>query len=107
MQENTHGTGPLAAGQMTIAWSELLITQIADAVAARLGDSDRRSTSQSPWLDVDGAAAYLNSTSEAVRKAAQRGQLPGHQLHGPRSRWWFHRDELDALILNDGVMERR
>jgi excisionase family DNA binding protein len=90
---------------MTIAWPELLITQIADAVAARLSDSDRRTTSQSPWLDVDGAAAYLNSTSEAIRKAAQRGQLPGHQLNGPRSRWWFHRDELDALILNDGVTE--
>jgi hypothetical protein len=78
----------MAAGQMTIAWPELLITQIADAVAARLGDSDRRGTSQSPWLDVDGAAAYLNSTPDAVRKAAQRGQLPGHQLHGaaPRRR---------------------
>jgi hypothetical protein len=103
MQENTQEAGPITAGQMTIAWPELLITQIADAVTARLGDTDRRSTSQSPWLDVDGATACLNSTSDAVRKAAQRGQLPAHQLHGPRSRWWFNRHELDTHILNDGL----
>ena len=105
MQENTHGAGPLATGHMTIAWPELLITQIADAVAARLSDTDRRTTSQSPWLDVDGAAAYLNSTSDAVRKAAQRGQLPGHQLHGSGSRWLFHRDELDTAILSDAKQD--
>jgi len=42
MQQNTQEAGSMAAGQMTIVWPELLITQIADAVAARLGDSDRR-----------------------------------------------------------------
>jgi excisionase family DNA binding protein len=98
MQENTQEAGPMTAAQMSIVWPELLITQIADAVAARLGDTDRRNTSQSPWLDVDGAAAYLNTTSDAVRKAAQRGQLPGHQPNGPGSRWFFHRDELDRAI---------
>jgi excisionase family DNA binding protein len=106
MEQNRKEAGLMTAAQMSIVWPELLITQIADAVAARLGDTDRRSNSQSPWLDVAGAAAYLNMTSDAVRKAAQRGQLPGQQPNGPGSRWWFHRDELDAAILNNGLAER-
>jgi hypothetical protein len=89
---------------MTIAWPALLVTQIADAVAEHLSHGSC-SCSQSPWLDVSGTATYLLSTPDAVRKAAQRGLLPGHQPYGPGSRWLFHRDELDAHIRSEGMPE--
>lgn len=88
---------PTASAQLTFAWPEVLVAQLAAALVARLNDADR-STTQSPWLDVAGAAAYLNSTSDAVRKSAQRGLLPGYQPYGPRSRWYFDRSDLDEFI---------
>jgi excisionase family DNA binding protein len=53
-------------------------------------------TTQSPWLDVDGAAAYLNSKRDVVRRWAKQRLLPGYQPNGPGSRWYFHRNDLDA-----------
>jgi hypothetical protein len=96
MQRNSTAPSPSAL-QLTLTWPEVLIDQIADAVAARLGD-DERGTTRSPWFDVAGAAAYLDMSSAAVRKAAQRGLLPAHQPFGPGSRYFFHRRELDELI---------
>ena len=89
--------------QLTLTVPRELVTLIADAVAARLGEGASAASPQSPWLDVAGAAAYLNTTSDAVRKAAQRGLLPGHQPYGPGSRWLFHRGELDAFVLGGAV----
>jgi excisionase family DNA binding protein len=94
----TPSPGP-AALQLTLTVPWALVDLIADAVAARLGDGATAASPQSPWLDVSGAAAYLNTTSAAVRKAVQRGLLPGHQPYGPGSRWLFHRGELDAFVL--------
>ncbi len=95
MNENRTTPGPIVA-QLTLAWPETLIQQIAD-VAERLSADDRSST-RSPWCDVAGTAAYLNMTPDAVRKAAQRRLLPGHQPFGPGSRYFFHRRELDDFI---------
>jgi len=86
-----------AAIEFQLAAPETLINTLADAIAERLG-APSSATPQSPWLDVPGAAAYLNSTSDAVRKAAQRGQFPAYQPLGPGTKWFFHRDELDAFI---------
>ena len=97
MKVDTQNHGSLGTAQLSFALPEILIAQLADALVARLNDADR-STSQSPWLDVAGAAAYLNSTSDAVRKAAQRGLLPGFQPYGPGSRWFFDRSDLDDFV---------
>jgi hypothetical protein len=86
------------AAQLTLTWPDALVTQIADAVAEHLRNGDL-APSRSPWLDVAGAAAYLEMTADAVRKAAQRGLLPGHQPFGKGSRYFFHRAELDERIL--------
>ncbi len=96
MNDFNTNPGPIAA-QLTLAWPEVLIHQIADVVAERLS-ADDRSSSRSPWFDVAGTAAYLNMTPDAVRKAAQRRLLPGHQPFGPGSRYFFHRRELDDFI---------
>jgi Helix-turn-helix domain len=97
MKIDTQNHGSFRTAQLSFALPEILIAQLADALVARLDDADRSNT-QSPWLDVAGAAAYLNSTSDAVRKSAQRGLLPGYQPYGPGSRWFFERSDLDSFI---------
>jgi len=97
MEVQTLNHGSFGNAQFSFALPEILIAQIADALVARLDDADRCST-QSPWLDVAGAAAYLNTTSDAVRKSVQRGQLPGYQPYGPGSRWFFERSDLDNFV---------
>ena len=92
---------PSADGQatpLTLTWPDALVTQIADAVTENLRNGDL-APSRSPWLDVTGAAAYLEMTPDAVRKAAQRGLLPAHQPFGRGSRYFFHRAKLDEHIL--------
>jgi hypothetical protein len=61
--------------QVTLAFPPALVTRIADALAERLADGDL-APARSPWLDVQGAADYLEMTQDAVRKAALRGLLP-------------------------------
>ena len=100
MQESPTANGQ--AAQLTLAWPDALVTQIADAVAERLGGGDL-APSRSPWLDVAGAAAYLEMKPDAVRKAAQRGLLPAHQPFGKGSRYFIHRAELDEHILVGGL----
>ena len=100
--------GPSAL-QLSLAVPDALVSQLADAVAARLGDGAAASP-QSPWLGVTAAAAYLDTTPDAIRKAAQRGLLPGHQPYGPGSRWYFDRAELDVFVTGAaplGDQERR
>ena len=88
---------PEPALELTLACPPELITLIADAVSERLNGDP--SPSRSPWFDVPGAAAYLEMSPGAVRKAASRGLLPAHQPFGPGSRYFFHRHELDEYIL--------
>lgn len=100
MNRNPSADGKTAP--LTLAWPDALTEQIADAVAERLRDGDLAPT-RSPWLDVTGAAAYLDMTPDAVRKAAQRGLLPAHQPFGKGSRYFFHRRELDEHLLTAEV----
>ena len=101
MNENPSAHGQ--AAQLTLAWPDALVTQIADAVCERLVDGGDPTPSRSPWLDVAGAAAHLEMTTDALRKAAQRGLLPAHQPFGKGSRYFFHRRELDEHILAAGA----
>jgi Helix-turn-helix domain len=95
---DTYGStqSPAVLAQVAAPLLDTIITQIVEQVAARLPSLD--GSAHSRWLDVQGAADYLLTTADAVRKAAQRGQLPGHQPYGPGSRWYFDPPELDAFI---------
>jgi excisionase family DNA binding protein len=74
-----------------------LVESLADAIAERL-ELPRASR----WLDVPRAADHLAKSEDAVRKAAQRRQLPMHQPYGAGSRYLFDRDELDAWVRQNG-----
>jgi excisionase family DNA binding protein len=47
----------------------------------------------SPWLNVDSAAAYLDTSIGAIRGMVKRRQIPVHRTNG---RLLFNRQELDA-----------
>lgn len=66
-----------------------VVARIVDALAERLDSSAPR------WFAIDEAATYLRTTPDALRKAAQRSQLPAHQPLGPGTRYLFDRRELD------------
>jgi hypothetical protein len=63
----------------------------ADIVLARLADAPTH------WMTLDEAAIRYRSTPGALRKRAQRGQLPGAIKDG--ARWLVHAPTLDAALL--------
>ena len=48
-----------------------------------------------PWLDVKHGAAYIGASPNALRKAADRRELPFAQ-DAPGCKMWFRRSALDA-----------
>jgi excisionase family DNA binding protein len=73
-----------------------------DALAARLSERIPQIEEGSPWLTLKPAAEYLGTTPAALRKAAQRGQIPHHQPSGERGRLYFARKDLDAWVSGEG-----
>jgi excisionase family DNA binding protein len=55
----------------------------------------------SPWLNVESAAIYLDTSREAIRGMVKRGQLLPHR--SATGRLLFHRDELDAHARGEGT----
>jgi len=53
------------------------------------------------WLNVESAAAYLDSTPEAVRSAEKRGQLHAHR--SGTGRLMFLREDLDAFARGEAA----
>ena len=51
-----------------------------------------------PWLDVTGAAAYALCSETTILRAARTGQLRGVKLASGRRCWRFRREYLDAWI---------
>lgn len=50
----------------------------------------------SPWMGQQATAEYLGVTTMSIRRWEAKGILKGYKLEGKR---YYHRDELDALIL--------
>ena len=51
----------------------------------------------SPWLDVVGAAAYMNLARGAVYREVRRGKIKAAHV-GARGQLRFHRSWLDAYL---------
>lgn len=57
---------------------------------------------ESPWLDTEGAAAYLGSTRNTLTAWRARGRGP--KFHNIRSRMIrYHRDDLDDFMRSGGA----
>jgi Helix-turn-helix domain len=64
-------------------------------IAARVADliSDAGGRTQTSWLDVDGAAAHVGMSANAIRGLVKRRQIPFHRT--PNRRLRFLAVELD------------
>lgn len=76
---------------------EALAQRVAHLVAGQLACTG----GTSPWLNVDSAAQYLDSTPAAVRGMVKRGQLIPHRT--ATGRLLFRRTELDLHASGDGA----
>jgi excisionase family DNA binding protein len=79
-----------------------LLDALADAVAARLSSQLRtllaaHAPAGSPWLDLDGACAYLGFSRDALYKLTAAGAIPCRKKAGGQG-LRFHRAELDAWM---------
>lgn len=76
---------------------ETIAMRAAEIVLAQLGEA------RPAWLTLEEAATRYRSTSGALRKRAQRGQLPGAVRDG--ARWLVDTSALDAALRADGTIQ--
>jgi excisionase family DNA binding protein len=90
------GNGNAAGISLAVELPRGFVEAIADAVAARLGVAPHSSHPDSPYLDVDEAAAYIRASSkQRLYDLSSAGAI------APRRdgrRLLFHRDDLDAYL---------
>ena len=75
-----------------------LVDQIAARVAQLIQQTSPTEPAGSPWLDVDGAAAYLGLSRDAVYKLSAARAIPVRKKQGGQG-LRFHRVELDEWML--------
>jgi hypothetical protein len=73
---------------------EEMLIRAAQEGARRARDEDHGS--ESPWMGTETAAAYLDTTPDAIRAFEKRGQLRAHRPDGVRL-VYYHRNDLDAF----------
>jgi excisionase family DNA binding protein len=75
---------------------EAFAERIAERVAARLAQT---APTVSPWLDLDGACAYLGLSRDSLYKLSAARAIPVRKKHGGQG-LRFNRDELDGWMDN-------
>ena len=76
----------------------LLERAIAEGVRLAI---ERLEKDSSPYLDTEGAAAYLGITTEALRGIVKRGSLRGFQPDGAHTRLYFSNSMLDDYVRSE------
>jgi hypothetical protein len=81
-----------------------LVERVAVRVAELLADRLPATPAQSPWLNVDEAAAYLRCAPKRIHELAserrRRPDEPRLPVHRDGKRLIFRRDELDEYVLD-------
>ena len=80
----------------------LVPAELVEAIAQRVAELLRERTTQraepvSPWLDLEGACAYLGFSRDRLYKLTAAGAIPYRKKRGGQG-LLFHRAELDAWI---------
>jgi hypothetical protein len=76
----------------------LLLDDLVSLLLERLGPLIATATPPeqfSPWMNIKTAAAYLDTTEQALRGRVKREEIPVHRRDG---RLYFHRGELDEWV---------
>ncbi len=72
--------------------SEITIDAIRDVVREELAKP------VSPWLDGEGAAAYLGTTAATLKTWRSQGKGPRFHRVGGGALIRYHRDDLDSFV---------
>jgi excisionase family DNA binding protein len=91
--------------QLMLAFPEQLLQTLAERIAALL--LERRgelAEIASPWLDVNGAAAYLGFSRDQLYKLTAAQAIPFRKKRGGQG-LLFHRDELDRWLESQYLRE--
>jgi len=79
--------------------------QFADDLARRVAtivlESLPASRPSSPWLSVERAAEYLDTTEDAIRGMVKRRQVPVHR--SDTGRLLFRREDLDSHAMGEAA----
>jgi hypothetical protein len=84
--------------QITVSLPEELVRRLEDSIRQAVVDAlaDEQPVSSEGFLDVAGAAAFLRSTTSAIRSLVKRNAIPFHRA--PNGRLLFDRGELEAWV---------
>jgi excisionase family DNA binding protein len=85
--------------QLTLALSlpEQLLQTLAERVATLVNERIEAARPQSPWLDFDGALAYLGFSRDRLYKLTAARAIPFHKKRDGQG-LLFHRGELDRWL---------
>jgi hypothetical protein len=72
-----------------------LVAALAERLASLVGTAITPAEQATPWMNIKSAAAYLDTTEQALRGRVKRGELPVHRRDG---RLYFNRGELDQWV---------
>ena len=88
-----------AAGEsveLTLTLPAGLLEALAELVAVRVGER-LPPAAESPWLDFEGARAYLRFSRDQLYKLTAAREIPFRKKRGGQG-LLFHRDELDRWL---------
>jgi excisionase family DNA binding protein len=85
-------------GAVLDAALDALVPDLAERVADTLADRLASPSTRSPWFTAEEAADYLRCKPKRIYDLVSQSRLPTHR---DGSRLLFHRDELDAYLLDD------
>jgi excisionase family DNA binding protein len=84
---------------VTNVFADSFTDDLARRVASIVLESLPASAPHSPWLNVERAADYLDTTPDAIRGMVKRGQVPVHR--SSTGRLLFRREDLDAHAMGE------
>ena len=82
--------------ELSLLVPEELLHALAELVAARVGEQLPVRV-ESPWLDLEGACAYLHFSRDQLYKLTAAKAIPFRKKRGGQG-LIFHRDELDRWV---------
>jgi Helix-turn-helix domain len=86
---------------VTNVFADSFTDDLARRVASIVLDSLPASAPPSPWLNVERAAGYLDTTPDAIRGMVKRGQVAVHR--SSTGRLLFRREDLDAHAMGEAA----
>jgi excisionase family DNA binding protein len=83
--------------QAMLALAEAFAEEVTERVAKRLAAQTPETAEASPWLDLEGACAYLGFSRNALYKLTAAKAIPCRKKQGGQG-LRFHRDEVDEWM---------